>query len=945
MTEIKSTFNVEEFENYGNTNFFLTADQLNSVALTESRVNEQLDWLAQLLGWSGPNYWNNLVSSVSQKRSLQTGTFGVYNGYLYPEIVEVRNWENKVIIKADTRIQVGQTFYLGDYSYTLLGMSQAGENYSLDFGTLTEQFYTDLSGNEQLKVIAPKSLPSPFYRPEPGVSANASFICEIQDSNLVLFPDYNTERTLPYKFNTFVAGGRYYFNLPVTFSSDTVSLSPAYDFSRELWYLDIPLSLTTDELGLEGTLTYESSNLSVRVSPWTNPSDWGSHDKINNFRGVWSNKGGKLPFHFVFDALSIHGFNEKISLWLGNVERSIKFDELLNFVYYQTVPVSPGEPDLGYGKVWWNSQSGSFSVFLGDPLNCGPWAEVNYPEFPEFGPFPDFIFPDVSSFSTYTEDIPEGCLVTILDMSGLDSSSGIKGLTQTLLGPGQIEMFRKEGSVYWTPYLITFNLESDFSVNAELLPPKTPVKLLDSTGLSPAGVNYSVSNLSLTVSESYPLLLMKGSSEGPWYISPPSDLKYIGNTRLFESSQDYGNPVNGEMNWDFSNTDPNTRLARVFYYNRWEQDLLTSEWVLAGDWVGVNGGTSSSSVPEVVDFGAVLVYCNGELLSDGESLRSPNFQFSFEVDPGTGTFNFLYIPLNYEGCVDLPEITVSDSLTSAFKFDISNLVFSGLTYYMSPNVADSETLLRLWKSEPLHVVDSVSELELLRNSNPLRADVNQGPGDINWERYFVRLPPAYGRNGKEWQKVNLVCQDFGYWGSSISPEKMACPPELVEPRIYEQVVLYGERVDSPSYLYSEPYLYSDVMYDFGNSGDYNNSDIVPGFDRPYDDFDEAELVNYNPLHNRQANTSSTGAGYGDWEGIYLRSHACSSLSGFLVNDLGDGSLEPLPAPVWDASIYKCPPLCRDGKASSTVDSNHFKIGYSFFVADLSAAEEGCFDFE
>jgi len=945
MTEIKPTFNVEEFENYGNTNFFLTADQLNTVALTESRVNEQLDWLAQLLGWSGPNYWNNLVSSVSQKRSLQTGTFGVYEGYLYPEIVEVRNWENKVIVKADTRIQVGQTFYLGDYSYILLGMSQAGRNYSLDFGTLTEQFYTDLSGNEQLRVIAPKSLPSPFYRPDPGVSANASFICEIQGSNLVLFPDYNTERTLPYKFNTFVAGGRYYFNLPVTFSSDTVSLSPAYDFSRELWYLDIPLNLTTDELGLEGALSYEGSTLLVRVSPWTNPSDWGNYEKINNFRGVWSNKGGKLPFHFVFDALSIHGFNERVSLWLGNVERSIKFDDLLDFVYYQTVPVSPGEPDLGYGKVWWNSQSGSFSVFLGDPLNCGPWAEVNYPEFPEFGPFPDFVFPDVSSFSTYTGDIPEGCLVTILDLSGLDPSLGIEGLTQTLLGPGQIEMFRKESSEYWTPYFITFNLESDFSVNADLLPSRTPVKLLDSTGLSPTGVNYSVSNLSLAVSESYPLLLMKGTSEGSWYISPPSDLKYIGNTRLFESSQDYEKPVDGEMNWDFSNPDPKTRLARVFYYNRWEQDLLTSEWTLAGDWVGVNDETSSSSVPEVVDFGAILVYCNGELLSEGESLRLPNFQFSFEVDSGTGTFNFLYIPLNYDGCVNLPKITVSDSLTSVFKFDISNLVFSGLTYYMSPNVVDSETLLRLWKSEPLHVVDSISELELLRNSNPLRADVNQGPGDINWEIYFVRLPPAYGRNGKEWQKVNLICQDFGYWGSSISPEKMACPSELAEPRIYEQVVLYGERVDSPSYLYSEPYLYSDVMYDFGNSGDYNNSDIVPGFDRPYDDFDEAELVNYSPLHNRQANTSSTGTGYGDWKGIYLRSQACSSLSGFLVNDISDGSLEPLPAPVWDASIYKCPPLCIDGKASSTVDSNHFKIGYSFFAADLSAAEEGCFDFE
>jgi hypothetical protein len=265
---------------------------------------------------------------------------------------------------------------------------------------------------------------------------------------------------------------------------------------------------------------------------------------------------------------------------------------------------------------------------------------------------------------------------------------------------------------------------------------------------------------------------------------------------------------------------------------------------------------------------------------------------------------------------------------------------------MSPNVYDSETLLRLWKSEPLHVINSTNELELLRNSNPLRADVNQGPGDINWERYFVRLPPAYGRNEKEWQKVNLICQNFGYWGSSISPERMSCPPQLSEPRVYEQVVLYGERVDSPSYLYSEPYLFSDVLYDFENPEDYNNSEVAPGYDRPYDDFEEAELVNYDLLHSRTANTSSPqDTSYGDWEGMYFRSSACSSLSGFVVNDLEDGSLEPLPAPVWDASVYKCPPLCKERKASSTVDSNHFKVGYSFFAADLSAAEEGFFDFE
>ena len=309
MTDLNPSFSISDFEDYGTTNLYLTAEQLNSVALTESRVNDQLDWLAQLLGWSGPEYWANLASTVTQKRDLLTGSFGVYDGYIHPEVVEVRNWDGTVIIKADPRIQAGQTFYLGDYSYLLKGLSQDGSNYVLTFEGLGEQFFTDLSENKQLKVIAPGALPSPFFRPEPGSTADASFLCEVQGSDLVLFPKHDTARTLPYKFNTFVAGARYFFSLPVTFTTSSVSINPTYDFSRESWYLDIPPDLSSNGFGLEGELTYESSTLRVRVSPWSNPSDWATREKIDNFYGVWSNKGGRLPFNFVFDALGIHGFN------------------------------------------------------------------------------------------------------------------------------------------------------------------------------------------------------------------------------------------------------------------------------------------------------------------------------------------------------------------------------------------------------------------------------------------------------------------------------------------------------------------------------------------------------------------------------------------------------------------------------------------------------------
>jgi hypothetical protein len=684
MTDLNPSFSISDFEDYGTTNLYLTAEQLNSVALTESRVNDQLDWLAQLLGWSGPEYWANLASTVTQKRNLLTGSFGVYDGYIHPEVVEVRNWNGTVIIKADPRIQVGQTFYLGDFSYLLADVSQDGTNYVLTFEGLGEQFFTDLSENKQLKVIAPGALPSPFFRPEPGSTADASFLCEVQGSDLVLFPKYNTARTIPYKFNTFLAGARYFFSLPVTFTTSSVSINPTYDFSREGWYLDIPSDLSSNGFGLEGELTYESSTLRVRVSPWSNPSDWTTREKIDNFYGVWSNKGGRLPFNFVFDALGIHGFNERVSVHTSDVDKYISFYDVLAYI--------------------------------------------------------------------------------------------------------------------------------------------------------------------------------ESASEGP--------------------------------------------------------------------------------IPDFGDFGAAVIYCGGARVFEGVSHVSDNFQFWYEIDTPSQTFRFVYT-----GSVGEPVISISDSLASSFNCKISDLVLSGRTHYMSPNVEDSGTLLRPWKSEALQVISSPSELELLRSPNSLRADTNHGPSDPNWERYFVRLPPEYGRNDSAWQKVNLVCKNFGYWGSSLNPEKMSCPPEQSEPLVYEQVVLYGGEKGLLPFLYSEPYLFSDILYGQGTSDDYDNSDIAPGFDTPYDDFDEAELVSYDLLHSRTANTSLPGETYGDWDGEYLRSPSSENLRGFLVNDLKEETLEVVPAPVWDASIYKYPPTCKDDGASSTVDANHYKVGYSLFAADLSASEEGVFDFE
>ncbi len=949
MTLVKPDFNVSEYELYGNTNPYLTNDQFVAVNTTENRVNQQLDWLAQLLGWSGPEYWFSLVSNVDQKRQLLTGSYGVYNSFIYPKLLEIRNWDNTVIIKADDKIQVGQNFYLGDYTYPLQSIVTEGENYILSFGDLTDQFLSDIALNLQLKVDSPLARQYPFNRPSTNGSADISFVVTTSDNpanSLTLSCNTGSNVLLPVVYNVFYAGSRVYFDAPLQLYIDNeiapgspTIINPDYDFTKELWYLDIPDSIAIDGAGLSATLVYGVYQLTISIALWTFNGDWNNLPVLENFSGVWGNKGGKLPFNFVFDSLSLHGFDESKSLYVAPLETTLKFNDLLNLVYYQKAQISPTSPGPSpQSQVWWNSETGDFSVFLGDCFNCGPWVEVDYPRSPESPDTPDYVFPDVDSFRSYPNTIGEGEVVRILNSLGLSTSDQVRGLTGTIESPCQVDLFYIGESQIWEASKIEYMFVNEFSEDAPILPGRVPVRVLDSFQLAPSTSSYTVPNLFVTIEEHYPVVLMKDSTEGggDWFISPPSSLKYIGNTSLFDTQ----GPADGELFWDYAAENVNCRGAAIFYYNRWE--YVTDHWELKGDWVDINSDSAIASPPASLDYGVIKVFCDGTLLTNGENFQTYDYQLSYLADEGS--FSFSYKPITFDGIKTFPQIVITDSITTTYRYDITDMVFSGVKYNMTPSALDCTTPLRIWKSDPLFSVDDYSYISGERYINPLVADNNSGPGDNNWERYFIRLPPTYTREGSEWQKVNLICQDFGLWGSPLSPEDMTCPPQESKPLVYEEVVLSQVDPSSPVYIYSEPYLYSNVAYGLGSVEDYENAAVIPGFDIPGDGYYEATLTTYDPLHHRHALVDSNlKKTFGDWVGLYVRASACSSLSGFLVNDLKTKEVEEIAAPLWDASIYKLPPTCVLDSSSSKVDANHYKVGYAFFTADLSAAEEGVFD--
>ena len=1031
MTQLTPVFDISDFELRNYTDPWLTPDQATQVAETEDRVNAQLNFLAQMLGWNGPNYWDNLAVTPDQKRQLLGGTFGVYNSFFIPRIYQIRNWNSTLVVDRLPFLQPGRPnrvarVLLGDTVYRLRSVEEEGDKYVVSIGELTQDFFDQIAANVPLRVDLPTFRPAPFNRPSVGVSGDYSFVCGNAGSQLVLYPSYDTQQKFPVKSPVLFAGSTYYFNQPIYLSLDsslTPEVSPTYDSELELWFLSVPASLSND-LGLTAYLAWSGSDctqsnnysLEVLIREWVDPSDWKSVSTLDNFRGTWGNKGGDLPFNFVFDALSIHGFNEAESVYLPTVESSLNFNDIVNFIYYQKTTVSelaPGSPKIG--DLWWNDNTGALAVWLPNETNCEAWVEIDYRQEPRQTPGVEVVYPDVATFQAQSGTLAIGTVVRIEDITGLGIFDNVLGVQGTLTTPGSLVLHRAGPEPYWTPNEFGYLNVTDFETDALLLPYKVPVSIYDANGLGPTGPTFNVQNLSITISGDYDVLLMKYYNNRTWEIYPDSILKYIAYSALFGGTQQ------GEMWWDFVNTDPNTRSAAIYYSSPSAVTGLrivnqgvnlpngvypgvplvalsgtgglgiaditvlggvvtavtvpgavgTGDKYQIGDfvapdaslypqligctfevistyseaWTAVNTHPQSGPPAPVLDLGTVLFYCNGVLLADGVDYITDDFIFRYSSSPATGQYDFFYNTLSFAARAQFPTITISDALTTTYRANITDLVFSGVTYYASPNVYNAETPLRLWKAQALQVAETVEHLAEDNYINPLLADLNNGPGPENWEKYFIRLPLDYGRNGEVWQKVALICQNFAYWGSSVEPEKMQCPPEDALPVIYEELFLYDDDILDYSYVYSEPYLYSNVAYfNVSEGGEFANSSVFPATDVQFDEFQEAELVTYDPLHNRQADvTSPVGQGYGDWEGEYVNVNPCVELTGFFETDLINRGIEPVAPPVWDASIYKYAPTCQNSPASYSVDANHFKIGYCYFVADASAAEDAFFD--
>lgn len=391
--------------------------------------------------------------------------------------------------------------------------------------------------------------------------------------------------------------------------------------------------------------------------------------------------------------------------------------------------------------------------------------------------------------------------------------------------------------------------------------------------------------------------------------------------------------------------DPSTPGVAMFF----QSPNSNQSWVQT-NWNFDNGeGWDFSQSPDPSpDFSQIVILVGDDFtpLQPNQDLETADFRLTYTVEPLTCGLRFQYVALSSGGLQNFPTLWVApaNGLYPPVKF--GELVFSEAKFYIAPAVQNAEATLRPWKTQSLEVAD-IRTVDDSTYFNPLLADLNLGPGDENWDRSFIRLPSEYGRNNQKWSRAEQVVQDFTYAGTSGELKPMQCPTEIVKPQIYEEIVFYNRDPSVGTLIYSEPYLFSDVqgffnLDEYFNAptdafGEYKYADFDFVIDEQFDEWVEGDLSEYQPLHFRKTVDS------GDWEGVYVEPTGNRSLSGFIERDLRVRSAIPVPPPVWDASIYKYPPLCPQGPESYIEDPNNCKVTYAYFAADLAAAEDGFFD--
>jgi hypothetical protein len=955
-------FDKEQYELRGKYPLGLTTEQRDAIETAIARVNGQLDWNAQLVGFNGTNYWGEriptsdgtykwkgLPETVFEKRSTLTTAFGVYNK---------------------------------DKEYL--------------------------------------SRPSPFNRTDVKAAADQIFdIYENGDRTLIV--PFGQPRSLPYEKNPrLVVGGEYTFNALVSVETSNGAGDALYiiqDIEQQITSVRILSDATTSIfIRREGS---SAKPFLFFIIPWSDCSDWLSNQVLEQFIGVWGNKGNAISSDALFDALNIHGFNEAEGLVLDDITSRITLQELLSYVGLVPGPATAittshynfeirgclnfFEPSVipGAPEQFGSCSNPNFNLNLTQKLSDEP-TQISTDPGPE-NSIPigcngvEYLFPLTCTIDNdeyeaplgqfylnggdydfpviYTDSVNDG----IYDRDPLTNCDGIPEDFERIIDfddlvtdfngqPGPILM--TDPGQFNETVLAASGLDYD---GFELVfdGPELAAIEFDYTAVSQYGTIAFpciewVFDPTLDNSTYWPIApesAWMGTDDGEYdrpAIAKPLATQSINfcdtDSPSFFSFDDgiFDKIVSPNCDLTLESLNPCEEDIDSGYYDPPfnpfpppdnNADCRSECGVIDG---GVlTFGTNSTIIEDLVVDGGEVGFC---AIYDN-SFYDENIIITTDCDANNGTFEDAP-PADsiddgqYDRAIDpfcLPCSSEANQQpipcpVDPIRIRLDKIIFSSPAWRMCPSVVNSMTPLRLWKNRVLNTYDPELDNAFI---NPLIADENTGPENIDSYRHFARLPIEYNRNGKFWNRTEAVLANQSYFSRLQPPASTALPVIDEKPLLYDEIyqVSYTDLPDDATF-YVEDYLVSNLRdVEIDDQSGFVGAKISyepPASTRPYIG---ATIIEYDAYQHRLL--TPTGARVGS----YLKWSRKSPLTGFLESDTEKFRLrytDDSESVVSDSAEILIPNQAFPDD-SNTASFANYVVCYAYFVADISAADDPVFD--
>jgi hypothetical protein len=909
----RPTFDIEQYELRGELPKVYTPEQQRKLNEVLARVNGQIDWTAQLLGFSGtkvwgrPNPradgkydWTGLPSTMNEKRQMQVGAFGVYN---------------------------------------------------------KDQDYEEW--------------PSPFNRSEIKASGDARVHVFERDGHVILSPLGQGEEIDFMRDPVFFVGGSYVFDREVELAVTGV---PTEDFAEtETFYVSDQIWTRATIKDTSETLTIsivgsKAAGAPAIVLDWEDISDWNVPRIPEQFLGIWGNKGASLSFDHAFDALDLHGFDEQFGLKLIDFKTCFTLTELLERVGLEPTEWTPyafdnlgikvGDCTISYPRPPYD---------VGDLYDNGDWDDPVPPQDLLDGGDFDALPPlsEIAEEGIYERVIGEDVVILPNDFEFFKCDLDCGYVVSLTQNKTEIESCPKgevcPGTPEYIPGISNICIQYEVIDTCSIAQKPCIEWVFDPTldnGLYEAAYFLPTNPGPWATAndgeyDEVPTCydgISIGASDcdyGEWcgfddgifdekfyYLDEDDDPEQIEIICAADEPAGICDPVDGGLltvfgppNYEDCDCSVECCLVDNGLYN---PNLVPPAFLGLGDGTGIiDGGITE---------GQCVIYDNNEYEFSGEV--SCDLDNGLLEDPVSSTFadstNYDRILTECIPCTDDDDLVIVPCPTDPIYVSL-NSVFGETRYEMLPTIRNSLTPLRVWKSRVLTVADELppSDTEYW---NFLIADENKGPEPENSFRYFIRLPLEYTRNGKEWNRAVAVSNNLGYFSAPPNLSQTEADPPNLRPPLYSAEYWRKDVVDYIVF-YDEDYLVSTRRDDFSmlqegftdSAVTYEADEFIP--------YMFAELSEYDPYDLRAPNED------GSWKGHYYKKGVLGGRTGFIETDLANDNIRQVEddlRPIYDKSYIELPNVEFPDAVDQAALKNYV-VSYAYFVADFSAADDPVFD--